>query len=235
MSKSTQKIITELEQEKVRLETDNNSLKNRVSELVNEVDAYKNKYNDDIKNLKISHKDDYDHLKETDDIEIKELKEKNLLQNEQLNKKELKKLAAAYAEEEGCYKTDSSFWGKWILGIITLIVISYFVSFYFSYSKLWYDKFEYYIVEVILFSGLWFCSSRYSDSINSKKDYGNRKTLAQSFSNILNSLEENEVIKNKFIEKTIDVLCSLVTTFSKEPLLSKEIIKLIPDIVKASK
>lgn len=143
----------------------------------------------------------------------------------QLNQKELKKLAKAYEDQEIEYNKDVSFWRKCLFYVGTVLLSSFYFSIIFSSGKVWYDKFEYYVGDIILLSALWFCASQFSDAVKLRNDYANRKTLAQSFSNILNSLPEDEQIKNKFIERTTDVLCSPSIVSNKEPVLSKEALK----------
>ncbi len=120
----------------------------------------------------------------------------------------------------------------WVgLALLIYTVFSIFIT----HDLSWIESIKYYVIDIILFSALWFCVSQYSNTVKLKNDYANRKVLAQSFSNILNNLSENIDIKNKFIEKTTDVLCAPHAIGEKEPLLSKKILKDVAEIIGAAK
>lgn len=178
--------------------------------------------------------------KEECDLKIQELStqtESFKLQVEQkqaeIDKRELKKLAQAYREQEDLFKEDVSTWIKRLATAAVLLSISMVISIYLASGKLWYDRFEYYLIDFILISIMWFCGSQYSDYVKLRNDYANRKTVAQSFHNILNNLQEDQEIKNKFIEKATDVLCAPSIFVDKEPILSKKLIKETAEIVKS--
>ena len=86
-------------------------------------------------------------------------------------------------------------------------------------------------IDFILISAVWFCGAQYANTTKLRYDYANRKTLAQSFANILNNLDENTTIRDKFIEKTTDVLCAPSLVGDKESVLSKKIIKDTAEII----
>lgn len=153
----------------------------------------------------------------------------------QLDRKESKKLAQAYEDQEVIYKTGSKNWLKWLVIVIAALIISTIISICLSSDKPWYDKFEYYLVDVIFLSIVWFCSAQYAEQTKLRNDYANRKTLAQSFHNILNNLPEDESIKSKFIERATDVLCAPSAIGGKEPVLSKKIIKDTAEIISSIK
>lgn len=153
----------------------------------------------------------------------------------QLDRRELKKLASAYKEQEDTYREESSLWLKWLLRVAGALVVSTGISIYLSSDKVWYDKFEYYIIDFIFISAVWFCSFQYSTLVKLTNDYANRKTIAQSFHNILNNLAQDTVIKDKFIEKATDVLCAPSFSSDKEPILSKKLIKDTAEIVKIAR
>lgn len=153
----------------------------------------------------------------------------------QLDRKESKKLAQAYEEQEGIYKEGSEKWLKWLMWIGIALVTSTIISVYLSSDEKWYDKFEYYLIDVIFLSAVWFCGSQYSDQVRLRNDYANRKTIAQSFNNILNNLPEDEPIKSKFIEKATDVLCAPSPVSGKEPVLSKKVMKDTAEILSSFK
>lgn len=149
----------------------------------------------------------------------------------QLDRKETKKLAQAYEDQEIIYKTDSRKWLNWLTIVVCALIISTALSIYLASGKHWYDKFEYYLVDIIFLSAVWFCGTQYADHIKLRNDYANRKTIAQSFHNILNNLTEDAAIKSKFIEKATDVLCAPSPVSGKEPILSKKLIKDTAEIV----
>lgn len=160
--------------------------------------------------------------------EIEELKEK-------IDIKESKKLAESYKEQEGIYKEDAVGWLKALVISVCVLIISTGAAIYFSYGKPWYQNVEYYFLDFIFISVVWFCASNYNDLVKLRYDYANRRTLAQSFHNILNNLAEDKDIKTKFIEKTTDVLCAPNVVTIKEPVLSKKILKGVTEILKIAK
>lgn|SRR3989344_5935836 len=165
----------------------------------------------------------------------KALTDRNEVQQQQLDKRELKKLAEAYGEQETINKKDENVWFKRILVIGVVLLCSAVGSIIITHNLSWVESVKYYIVDIVLFSSVWFCISQYSNTVKLKNDYANRKVLAQSFHNILNNLADNLEIKNKFIEKTTDVLCAPHAIGEKEPLLSKKILKDVAEIVGAVK
>ncbi len=231
-----QKTIDDLQQKVIDLESTVKSLKEshqqEVEMLNNDLVTERKNHEDALLNLNDSHENQINALDTEKNTEINWLKEqleeyKKEIENKklQLDQKELKKLASSYKEQESEYSKDILFWKKCLFYAGWVLIACFFFSMIFSSWKLWYEKFEYYVIDVILLSVLWFCSSQYSDSVKLRNDYANRKTLAQSFSNILNSLPEDEDIKDKFIEKTTDVLCAPSIISNNEPILSKEVLK----------
>lgn len=232
MGKKIQAKIQELEQKNSELINHNKDLSSEISSLklaheetlTTKNSEWENKYkqfeelkNDEILNLNKQ-------VSERDEL----IKQKNL----ELDKKELKKLAQAYDEQEGKYNDTVKFWLKCLFYSGALLSVSATASVVFSSGEVWYQKFEYYLADIVLFSAVWFCASNYSDSVKLKNDYANRKTLAQSFSNILHNLPDDEIIKNKFIEKATDVLCAPSLISNKEHVLSKEAVKQIIEVGK---
>lgn len=181
--------------------------------------------------------DKLEHDEEIEKLEdqISELTEDIAEKEAALHRKELKRLASAFNEQETDYKNESTFWLKCLGGLAGALVLSTLLSIWISSDKVWYDKFEYYLIDFILISAVWFCSSQYSNLIKLRNDYANRKTIAQSFHNILDNLEEDESIKDKFIEKATDVLCAPSFLIDKEPILTKKIVKDTLELAKAAK
>lgn len=191
-----------------------------------------NTSNNNFENANTNHELALAALKKEKD-ELVESLEKDLERMEWLiDTQELKKLAKAYEEQEKEYGKGVTFWGKWLFWIAVIFLIYAGVSGFLAHGEPWSNKLEYYIIDLILFGVLWFCSSQYTENLNLKNNYANRKTLAQSFSNILNTLPENEPIKEKFIEKTTDILCATNPVSGKEPVLSKEATKQLFELIK---
>lgn len=175
------------------------------------------------------------HQNQVSDLENQlELLDEDIQQKqEQLDKRELKKLASAYKDQEDVYKKNTENWLTALVVVGLGLIISTAISIHLSSGKPWYDRFEYYLVDIIFLSAVWFCGSQYSNFTELRSDYANRKTLAQSFHNILNNLPEDEDIKGNFIEKATDVLCAPSVISTKEPVLSKKLVKDTAEIVKS--
>ena len=163
------------------------------------------------------------------DLEVlkNNLKEKDA----QLDRKELKKLAVAFNDQEEIHKGDQKKWLIALIFVATMLIIYAIWSIFLTSNKPWIDRIGYYAIDIILISAAWFCSSQFSEATRLRYDYGNRKTLAQSFNNILNNLSEDEGIRTKFIEKTTDVLCAPVGSNTKEPILTRKVLKDVAEII----
>lgn len=169
------------------------------------------------------------------DTRVEELENENKEKQAQIDERELKKLAEAYNEQESIFKKESK---TWLISLIVagiLLLISAIVSIKVTHNQSWIESIKYYIIDFILISAVWFCGAQYANTTKLRYDYANRKTLAQSFSNILNNLAENTAIRDKFIEKTTDVLCAPSSTSDKEPVLSKKLIKDMAEILSSFK
>lgn len=229
--------------------------KAQIEQLISEKQALEQKVSAldlQIKEAETKHKEEFDQtekewegklnvLKEEHGVEIserdekiEELEEENKDKQLQIDKRELKKLAEAYHEQEREYKTEADGWLKRLYIIAGVLFLLTLVSIFITHSQPWLESIKYYVVDIVIFSAVWFCGSQYSNATKLRYDYANRKTLAQSFSNILNNLSENPEIKDKFIEKTTDVLCAPSTAGDKEPLLSKKIVKDLAEIIGAA-
>jgi hypothetical protein len=232
MAKNLREKITKLEEKNIELS-------NKNQELLNQIELEKKQNVEIINNIQSEHEQKYNELETVKDAEIEkknkslEVKDELLTQKQlQLDQKEIKKLSQAYHDQEVVYQKVAN---KWLIGLIILAIllaVSAVVSVVLSHGKVWYERFEYYLADVVLLSAVWFCASQYSDSIKLKNDYANRKTIAQSFSNILHNLQEDDVIKNKFIEKATDVLCLPTVVSTKESVITKEALKQIVEIGK---
>lgn len=207
--------------------------------LLNEKESH---YSNELDRLNRDWEDSHNSLKGQHGVEIENLKGEisslnaDLKQKQaQLDRKELKKLAAAYEVQEKEYQNDIKLWSKILFYAGAFFIAAAVASVYFSNGKVWYERIEYYLLDLIVFSIIWFSASQYSDYVRLRNDYANRKSIAQSFHNILNNLAEDELIKNKFIEKAVDVLCAPSPTSNTEPLFSKKVIKDTAEIIRSVK
>lgn len=152
-------------------------------------------------------------LEEEKDFKILDLEEeKKVLHKECENKQrqidfqETKKLAKAYEDQKKEYKSNSVMWFNHLTFIVSILAISTFTSFIYARRVVWYERLEYYLIDFILISAVWFCAKQYSYYIKLYSDFANRQALAQSYYNIINSTEDVD-IKERFVEKAADVLC----------------------------
>lgn len=206
-------------------------IKAKNAQLELDLESTKKEYAEKEKQLVSEWEAKVQELEATHDTETEEKDEEISNLQGQLDRKEAKKLAKAYEEQEVIHGSGSRKWLWSLISVASLLVICTAISIWLSSNKIWYDKFEYYLVDIIFLSAVWFCGAQYTDQVRLRNDYANRKTLAQSFHNILNNLPEDEAIKSKFIEKATDVLCAPNPAGTKEPVLSKKLIKDIAEIV----
>lgn len=162
---------------------------------------------------------------------VEELKKEVDLKDKQITERTLKKLAEAYEYQEKEFKKDVEKWFKFvIIGLITLLV-SIGISTWLASSKMWYDKFEYYLIDFVFVTFLIFSLKQYSSSNNLKIDFANRKTIAQSYHNIIGSTEDED-IKEEYLSKATDVLCAPSKIESDSYTIPEKIIETLADTVK---
>lgn len=217
-------------------------LEKRNNEIVVDFESFKMEQENLVNQLEKDHEVSIGKIKEEEteknyelENQIEVLKEEVIEKQKQLDRKEAKKLAQAYEDQENIYQEESKKWLSWLVWVGIGLAVSTLVSVSLSSDEKWYDKFEYFLIDIIFLSATWFCGSQYSDKVKLKTDYANRKTIAQTFNNILNNLSEDEAIKSKFIEKAVDVLCAPSLVSEKEPVLSKKLIKDTAEIVSSIK
>lgn len=228
MSKRDQQRIQELESKNATLQADFDSIE---SDLAKEKKTVEDNQNTHISAL--------DKLEKEKNTQISGLEEQIEGKNEeienqkiQLDIQETKKLAKAYETQKDQYEKDVDNWSKaFFVSVVIFCWIAAF-SVYQASWKIWYERFEYYLADLIFFSWIWFCGSQYTYHLKLRNDYANRQALAQTFYNILTNLWEDAEIKNKFIEKTTDILCAPSIMNDKEPALSKEMLKQVIEIAK---
>jgi hypothetical protein len=169
------------------------------------------------------------------DLKVSSLQDSLKEKQEELDLMGTKKLAVSFETQEGIYKRDQRFWLIGVASAALALLVYTVVSICLTSGTTWSDRVGYYAIEIILISVVWFCSAQFSEAKDLRHDYGNRKTLAQSFHNILNNLAEDGVIKLKFIEKTTDILCAPVGGDAREPILTKKALKDMAEILKSVK
>ncbi len=165
---------------------------------------------------------------------VSSLEEANNQKQSEINKRELRKMAEAYAEQEEEYKKSIINWLVVIFLSFSALAGSFFWALHQANGKPWFERFEFYILDFIFISAVWFSAAQYSYYVKLRNDYANRKTLAQTYHNILLSIgetsesEENTInteIKKEFMKKAADVFCAPSISETKEPILSKELLK----------
>ncbi len=92
-------------------------------------------------------------------------------------------------------------------------------------------KIGYYFIDIVLITFLVFSLKQYSYYVKLGTDYGNRKTLAQSYFNIINSAED-AVIKNKFLDKMSDVVTAKAEVDDESYTIPEKILESITEIAK---
>lgn len=190
------------------------------------------------KNLKDSHEQNLSvREKEWEEKEagyeekISELEE-NLEEKElQINKRELKKLAEAYSDQEKEFLEESKKWFKFVLGSLGFLLLSILVSNYLVHGEPWYERIEYYLANFVFITLLIFSLKQYSSSNHLRVDFANRKTLAQSYHNIISKAEDVN-IKNDFIKEAMKILCAPADNKTESYTLPEKLIDGITDIAK---
>lgn len=219
------------------LAKENETLKLKVSSLEKEKEDQKTKYEEELNQFKTESSNkqtEWDSKRSESDTKIKNLEDEVIAKQEYINKTELKKMARAYGDQESAYNKSVKNWLGVLIVCFSILVASTSLSIHFALGKLWYDRFEFYLVDFIILSAVWFSAAQYAYHVKLRNDYANRKTLAQTYHNILLSIteasDEGEKIINKetrglFMEKAIEVLCASSIIDSKEPVLTKEVLK----------
>lgn len=198
---------TQLQREIKTLKEENqsisSSLKNQEESFAVEKENINKEFEDQLKRKEEEYNTKINELEN----KIRELEEQNKEKQRQIDKRELKKLAEAYKEQEDEYKDNAEKWFKYVIGSFILLFLSVGFTIYIAKNEAWYDRIEFYLLNFIIITFLIFSLKQFSYFIKLKTDYANRKTLAQSYHNILSSAEDNE-LKPKFFDKATDVLCA---------------------------
>lgn len=210
-------------------------LKPRINKLESEVEALKlenerqQAENDAVVDEIIS-----EHEAATEELEsrITSLKKENNSQRERLNKRELKKLAIEYETQEQAYHKDQNTWFKYaLLGFVSIVATVLWAHLTTVPSEPLTDRIDRYIINVILITFLVFCLKQYSTYKDLRIDYANRKTIAQSYFNILDS-SEDAVIKEKFLDASADILVSTTHVNNESHTIPEKLLDSITEIAK---
>ncbi|MBI2439676.1 MAG: hypothetical protein HYV45_03720 [Candidatus Moranbacteria bacterium] len=233
-------VIVENKDLKKQLETSNlrilelESLSEKDSEKLVKLESDLSSSKSDYEARLASEKEERKNEKEQLEITLSDAKKEIKNKQEQINSMELKKMASAYAIQEKEYGDNVKEWSKYLLLSALALTLSTFWSVIFASGKAWYDRFEFYLIDFIIISAVWFTASQYSYFSKLRNDFANRKTLAQTYQNILLSIidissdsekEINEETKRLFMSKATDVFCAPSIPEIKEPILSKELLK----------
>lgn len=223
--------IGELENEKV-------ALNNKIAELTNQFEQAKNDFENNKQQI-IKEKDNILLTKEAEwkattdqsNQEIKKLKSDLEQKQKELNSKELKKLAQAYKDQESNHEAQAKKWFKYVWVNFAVVVLGTALIIHYTHSVTWSEKIGYYLVDIVLITSLVFTLKQYSYYVKLSTDYANRKTLAQSYQNILNS-EEDVNIKSKFLEKATEVLTSPAEVTEESYTIPEKILESVTEIAK---
>lgn len=216
--------INKLKEEKKQLE---DSIIEKEEQFKNEKIKLKGEHTD----LLVQKESEFTDAKSQMKGNIQELENQNKDKQNQLNKRELKKLAEAYKKQEEDYGADKEKWFKYILFSLLVLIASVLFSNYLSADALWYEKFEHYIINFIAVTFLVFSLKQYSYYNKLRTDYANRKTLAQSYHNILSS-EEDAGIRADFLDKATDVLCAKIEIIDEAHTIPEKLLESITEIAK---
>lgn len=173
-----------------------------------------------------------------------------------LAKKETAKLAIAFETQKDDYARARRFWlDATILSFLLLFLavlgsILIYSGIWQFFGKqftnlAWYDKIGIYLLDVVLMSLTYFSASQYSKNDDRYDEFANKQAIAQSFKNLYDTIDiksrspeikkENELIKNKFLDRASSVLFSeskSLGTTKKSNLPIEEVIKLLNSAIK---
>ncbi len=144
---------------------------------------------------------------------------------------ETKKFARAFEDQETKNGEDAEKWMiiSLLLGVVLFCTV--LLGSHFSQGKEWFDHIPGVLVN-LAFGTMWvFSSKQVSLHKMAQQNYGNRKTIAQSYHNILSS-EEDEPIKSKFLEKATDILCASVDLKDGPHTLPEKALDAITELAK---
>lgn len=216
----SRKTIKNLEQKIETLEAEKINDKTEKQDLVNE-------YEKKINVLKDEHSSEIEELEQ----QVESLTKENKDKQDQINKDELKKLAKAYLDQENNYKEERNNWFTYVKISFILLLVSVLISVIMSIGQNWYDRLEYYFINFVSLTFLVFSLKQYSYYNKLKTDYANRKTIAQSYHNILSSVEDVD-IKENFVNKAVDVLVAKSEVSDEANTIPEKVLEGVIEITK---
>lgn len=205
----------------------NEELKNKIREFSTSLESQK-KSHEEIVTRK---ENEFKVKKEELENKIKELEELAQEKQRQLNTQELKKLAVAYNQQEDAYSKDAKRWFRYVIVSFIALFISVGTSIYLASDVIWFKKFEFYLINFIIITFLVFSLKQFSYYVKLRTDYANRKTLSQSYHNILSSADDSD-IKPKFLDKATDVLCAKSEVRHESYTLPEKLLETLAEISK---
>lgn len=156
-----------------------------------------------------------------------------------INSLELKRFAQAFATQEERFRDDAKKWFNYtcIMSLIVLVVTSGVIYLTLqNTSGFWYNRIGYYLIDIILITLLAFTLKQYSYYVKLSTDYGNRKTLAQSYFNIIDSADDDdETIKKLFIDKVSTILAAPAEVAEESNTLFEKILETLKELAVAIK
>jgi len=219
-----QREIKALKEENQTLES---SLKDQEQSFVAEKENIKKEHKEQLKQKEEAHETKINEL----ESRIEELEKQNKEKQRQIDKRELKKLAEAYKEQEDEYSNDVKKWFKYVVGSFLVLFVTVGASIIYAGDKAWYERLEVYIINFVAITLLVFSLKQFSYYVKLKTDFANRKTLAQSYHNILGE-EENTEIRTKFLEKAAEVLTAKSEPKHDSYTLPEKLLETLGDIAK---
>ncbi len=182
-----------------------------------------------------SEKDSYDaqltQIRGENEQKTKEINEKQKM----LDKRELTALAQAYDDQEKQFKKSADNWLAASV-VASVVIIFGWAKFSAHLSSIdWIDRINYALPVAVIVT-LWIFSGRqYGYFRKLQTDFANRRTLAQSYQNLISASGAEQEIKEQFFERVSSILCapcdsSVDTTTLLEKSLETltEVAKLIP-------
>jgi|SRR3989344_900177 len=196
-------------------------------DIENTLESERNQHKEEIETLKSGHAADKEQLEQR----ISELENDSKEKQKQSDIRELKELASAYAEQEEEYEKDTEKWLKYVVISFVALAISVLVSINLGKGLIWYGKLESYSINFVVVTFLVFALKQYSYFNRLRTDYANRKTLAQSYHNILGSEEDIE-IRSRFLERATDVLCAQSEIADEANTIPEKLLESLTEIAK---
>lgn len=223
---------------KAQLKRDLEALKEEKNALLLSNKEQKTSFNEKMDVREAEYEEQLNQEKEKYVQKLDELKQVNIeleLQNKekqkQLDRRELKKLAIAYKDQEDEYVGDLQRWFYYVMGAFLALITFGAYSISFFQEVVWSEKIELYFLNFIIVTFLVFALKQFSYYTKLRTDYANRKTLAQSYHNILNTAEDED-LRPAFIDKASDVLFAKTDVKHESYTLPEKLLESLTEISK---